>query len=153
MVKPVDLRSVAHDVNSLVFFEEMARSDDDALAVDHAGDAMRDDELHVRMVEMMVVRRRLGRIHDREGERMEVMFFDRCSETDQVVGAEGRVEGNGVRDFEIAGRQRPRLVEDEGIGLRKSLQRRGALDEDAHLAAVVHGGLEGDGRGGLSAQE
>jgi len=84
-----------------VVLDEMPRADDDPLAVDDAGDAVRDDEFHFLVVEVLSLRRsRCG--DDRKREGVEVVLLDRRGQADQVFRGVGVIEGDRVGDRQLA---------------------------------------------------
>ncbi len=100
------------------------------------------DELHLLVLEMAPVVLARGLDHG-HGQRVEVMLLDRGRQIDDVARAVVAVKGDRVADFKPTGGQGAGLVEDEGIDLGQALEHVGALDQNAALAGLVHGRLEG----------
>ena len=144
----VDVVQIGAHVDAFVFFDEVARADDDALALHHAGHAVGGDEAHFFMVEMAAALA-AGGFHHGLRQGMEVVLFNGGGQVDQVGRAEVGVIREGVGHSQAARGEGAGFVEDEGVGFGQALQRVGPLEEQALAAGGVHGGFEGHGRGEL----
>ena len=136
------------DAAALVLKDKVGTSDDDLLALHHAGDAVGHHILHLRMVLLVGEPVPLCLRHHGVCHGMGVMLLQTGGKAQHfrlVVSAEGDDRRHGGRRIG----QRAGLVEHNGVRLGHRLQKASALDGDVIAAALPHGGQHRDGDGQL----
>ena len=136
------------DGAALVLKDEVCAADEHLFALDHAGNAVRDDVLHLRMIFLMLEALLFGLLHNGVGHRMRVMLLKAGSQT-QHFRLLMTAEGHNLCNLRLGVGQCPGLVEHDRIRLRHSLQKPSALDRNVIAAALAHGREHRDGHGQL----
>lgn len=78
------------DGTALVFKDEMRAADEDLFALDHAGELLRDDILHLRVVFLMLEILPLGLVDDGIGHRVRIMLLQARGQPQHFRGLVGR---------------------------------------------------------------
>ena len=124
---------------ALVFKDEVRAADEDGFTVYHAGNAVRDDVLHLRVVFLVVQAPLLCGLHNGVCHRVRVVLLEARGQTQHIrfliIG-----KGHNARDLwhgvgECAG-----LVENDGVCVRNGLHEPAALNRDMRRACLAHRG-------------
>ena len=128
--------------NPFVLFDEVARTEEHALPFDRRSDPVGHHVVDLRVVRFDRVGEtlRFRGVHDGAADGMREVLFETGGETKEIVGIVPVVQGNDVREFRGARRERPRLVEDHRVDFGEGFQVLSALHDDAALRARAHGG-------------
>ena len=133
---------------ALVLKDEMRAADYGLLTLDHAGDAVRHDVLHLRMVLLMRQAAPLGLLHDRVCDGMRIVLLKAGRET-QHLALFPAAEGHDLRDCRSSVGQGSGLVENYRVRCGNSLKEAPALDGNIMSAALAHRGQHRDRHGEL----
>ena len=124
---------------ALVFKDEVRAADENRFVVYHAGNAVRDDVLHLRVVLLMAQAPLLRGLHDGVCHRVGIVLLKARGQTQHIrfliIG-----EGHDIGDLwhgvgECAG-----LVENDGVCVRNGLHEPAALNRDMRRACLAHRG-------------
>ena len=133
---------------AFILEDEVRAADDDLFALDHAGDAVRDDILHLRVVFLVAQSALLCRLDHGVCHRVRVVLFQARGKTQHVfffvIG-----KGDDVCDFRRGVGERAGLVEDDGVCICNCLEESAALDGDVGRACLAHGGQNRNRHGKL----
>ena len=147
--KCVELRFFAlRDHTALVFKNEVRAADDDLFALHSAGNAVRDDVFHARMVLFVGEAAVLGFGHDSVCHGVRVMLLKAGGKAQHfafLTVAERFDHG----DTRCCVCQRAGFIEHNGIGVCNGLHEAAALDGNMVCAALAHGGQHRDRHGEL----
>ena len=141
-------RVLLRDCAALVLKDEVRAADQDGLSVHHAGNAVRHNVLHLRMV-FLVGQAALFRFLDhgvRHGVRVMLLQTRGKAQHLALVLA---AEGHDLRNRRLRVGQRAGLVKDDRVGLGDGLQKAPALDGNMIAAALAHGRKHRDRHGQL----
>ena len=128
---------------ALVLKDEVRAADDDLFVVDLAGDAVRNDVLHLGMIFLVVQPALSGFFHDGVRHRVRIVLFQTGRQTEHFLLAVA-AEGNDLRDGRRGVGERAGLVEDDGVRVRDRFEEASALDGDMMHAALAHRGEHGN---------
>ena len=138
---------------ALVLKDKVRTADEHLFALDHAGNTVCDDILHLRMVFLVLESPLFCLLHDGIGHGVRIMLLQTGGQA-QHFGLLMAAEGHDLRDLRPGVGQRAGLVEHDRIGLRHGLQKTSALDGNVIAAALAHGREHRNGHGQLqSARE
>ena len=133
---------------ALVLEDEVVAADDHLFPVHPAGDAVGHHVLHFGVPLLVAEVPLPGGVHHGVGHGVGVVLFETGGQPQHLVlgvPAEGHHQGQAGHGVG----QGAGLVKDDGLRLGGGLQELAALHPDAALAALPHGGEDGDGHGEL----
>ena len=137
------LLDVGFELRALVFKHKVRRADNRSTSLNGRGNAVRHDVLDGGMALAMLEPALARCVDDGARHRMRKMLLQAGGKAQNLVlaPAVGREHAGQAR---LGLGERAGLVKDDGVSLGKRLKVLSALDHDAHLGGVAHGGHDGD---------
>ena len=137
------LLDVGFELCALVLKYKVRGTDDGTTSFDGRSDAVRHDVLDGGMALAMLEPALACRIDHGACHRMREMLLQASGKAQDLVLAPA-IGGEHAGKTRLRLGKRAGLIKHNGVGLGKRLKVLGALDHDAHLGGVAHGGHDGD---------